>query len=64
MIDTVTYSVSEHNQGPYCQKHDLDAEDPRCAHVVMAGEIVQVKPNSTEELFAREVGKFTLIPAD
>ncbi|XP_023344801.1 protein CREG1 isoform X2 [Eurytemora carolleeae] len=48
---SVTMSLA---QGPFCKKHGLDAEDPRCAHVVMAGEVVQVQPNSTEEIFAKE----------
>jgi len=48
---SVTISL---NQGDYCSKHKLDAEDPRCAHVILAGQVVRVTPNTTEEKFAEE----------
>ena len=35
--------------------HDLDPEDPRCAHVILAGDVLKVDNNSTEEKFAKEV---------
>jgi hypothetical protein len=48
---SVTISLA---QNGYCKAHNLDPEDPRCAHVILAGEVVKVQTNSTEEQFARE----------
>ena len=44
-------------QGNYCAARKLDPEDPRCAHVILAGEMVPLKKNSQEEIFAKQVGR-------
>jgi len=41
-------------QGNYCAARKLDPEDPRCAHVILAGEMVPLKKNSQEEIFAKQ----------
>jgi len=48
---SVTISLA---QSGYCKVHNLDAEDPRCAHVILAGEVIKVPQNSSEEAFAKE----------
>ncbi|KAG8232955.1 hypothetical protein J437_LFUL011447 [Ladona fulva] len=40
-------------QSNYCQKNNLDPEDPRCAHVVLTGKMLKVKKGSEEEEIAR-----------
>lgn len=56
---SVTISLA---QSGYCMAHDLDPEDPRCAHVILAGDVLKVDNNSTEEKFAKEA-LFTRHPA-
>jgi len=41
-------------QGGYCAQHNLDPEDPRCAHVILTGEFIKLSPGSEEEEFARK----------
>jgi len=48
---SVTISLA---QNGYCKTHSLDPEDPRCAHVILAGDVIKVKDNSTEQQFAKE----------
>jgi len=48
---SVTISLA---QSGYCRAHSLDPEDPRCAHVILAGDVIKVGANSTEEQFAKE----------
>eukprot|EP00088_Acartia_fossae_P031726 TRINITY_DN3253_c0_g2_i5.p2 TRINITY_DN3253_c0_g2~~TRINITY_DN3253_c0_g2_i5.p2 ORF type:complete len:306 (+),score=92.24 TRINITY_DN3253_c0_g2_i5:31-918(+) len=48
---SVTISLA---QNGYCRVHSLDPEDPRCAHVILAGDVVKVPANSSEEAFAKE----------
>ncbi len=40
-------------QGKYCNTKHLDPEDPRCAHVILTGQVTKLKANSTEEAFAK-----------
>jgi len=40
-------------QSGYCAKMNYDPEDPRCAHVILTGEFIKLKPESEEEAFAR-----------
>ena len=47
--------VASFYQGNYCAARKLDPEDPRCAHVILAGEMVPLKKNSQEEIFAKKV---------
>ena len=30
-------------QGHYCVRKHLDPEDPRCAHIILTGKIVEVR---------------------
>jgi len=39
-------------QGNYCQKMHFDEEDPRCAHVILTGEVVTLDKDSEEAKFA------------
>ena len=41
-------------QGTYCNRKQLDPEDPRCAHIILTGHVTKVEANSTEEAFARD----------
>ncbi|KAG0714749.1 Protein CREG1 [Chionoecetes opilio] len=47
-----TLSMSE-AQSDYCQAHDLDPEDPRCARVLLTGTMVEVMNGTAEADFAR-----------
>ena len=49
---SVTISLA---QNGYCKHNNLDTEDPRCAHVILAGEVVPLEKDSAEETFAKEV---------
>jgi len=48
---SVTMSLA---QGSYCTQKELDPEDPRCAHLILAGEVVQLDQDSEERAFAQE----------
>jgi len=48
---SITMSLA---QGDYCQKNDLDAEDPRCAHLILTGKMVTLEQDSLEYDFAQE----------
>ncbi|XP_045118753.1 protein CREG1-like isoform X2 [Portunus trituberculatus] len=53
LTDTrATLSISE-AQSDYCQKHDLDPEDPRCARILLTGNMVEVKNGTSEAEFAK-----------
>ena len=41
-------------QGAYCDRKNLDPEDPRCAHVILTGTVVKVEEGSKEDEFARK----------
>jgi len=41
-------------QTGYCSEHNMDAQDPLCAHMIMSGRIVQLEKDSGEEAVARE----------
>ncbi|KAK8404148.1 hypothetical protein O3P69_000306 [Scylla paramamosain] len=45
-------SVSE-AQSDYCQKHDLDPEDPRCARALLTGTVEEIKNGTREAEFAK-----------
>lgn len=47
-----TLSISE-AQSDYCQKHDLDPEDPRCARILLTGTMDEVKNGTSEAEFAK-----------
>jgi len=48
---SVTMSLA---QGNYCTQKQLDPEDPRCAHLILAGEIVPLEEDSEEKAFAQK----------
>jgi len=41
-------------QTGYCSEHNMDAQDPLCAHMILSGEIVILEKGSEEEGFAKE----------
>jgi len=41
-------------QTGYCSKHKLDVGDPRCARLMLTGQIVKLVKGSDEEKFAKE----------
>ena len=43
---TLSTLPSNPSQGTYCRDHQLDPEDPRCAHIILTGSMVEVA-NST-----------------
>jgi len=45
----------------YCTKLKIDPQDPRCAHLILNGKIVKVKPDSPEDKFAK-AGLFSRHP--
>uniref|UniRef100_A0A2P2HY99 Protein CREG1-like n=1 Tax=Hirondellea gigas TaxID=1518452 RepID=A0A2P2HY99_9CRUS len=47
---SMTASLAQSN---YCRRQDLDPQDPRCAHLILTGEIVKLKRNSAEEDLAK-----------
>lgn len=49
-------------QGNYCTANDIDPEDPTCAHVILSGKVVFLKPEDSEASFAKEA-LFTRHPA-
>ena len=49
-------------QGTYCREHQLDPEDPRCAHIILTGTILAVAEDSEEREFA-EHALFSRHPA-
>ena len=40
-------------QGKFCDINKYDAEDPRCAHIILTGKVVKIEKGSDEEQFAR-----------
>jgi len=48
---SITMSLA---QGDYCKKLEYDAEDPRCAHLILTGKIVTLDENSDEYTLAKE----------
>lgn len=48
---SITMSLA---QGDYCKKNDLDAEDPRCAHLILTGKIVTLQDGTDEYNFAKD----------
>lgn len=49
---SVTISMEQVAQGKYCK--DLDAEDPRCAHIILAGDVAHIKKDTPEYFFAKK----------
>merc|ERR1712240_911422 len=41
-------------QTGYCTEHNMDAQDPLCAHVILTGKIVTLEKGSKEEAYAKE----------
>jgi len=41
-------------QTGYCSEHNMDAQDPLCAHMILSGEIVLLEKGSEEEAVAKE----------
>jgi len=41
-------------QTGYCADHNMDAQDPVCAHMILSGEIVRLEKGSEEEALAKE----------
>lgn len=41
-------------QTGYCSKHNMDAQDPVCAHMILTGKIVNLDKGSDEEASAKE----------
>jgi len=39
-------------QGNFCSKMNYDPEDPRCAHIIITGEVMKVDKNTEEGKFA------------
>ena len=35
-------TITLDQEDDYCKKNDYDAEDPRCAHVILTGRVVKV----------------------
>uniref|UniRef100_A0A0P4WDJ7 CREG-like beta-barrel domain-containing protein n=1 Tax=Scylla olivacea TaxID=85551 RepID=A0A0P4WDJ7_SCYOL len=52
MDNRATLSISE-AQSDYCQKHDLDPEDPRCARILLTGTMEEIKNGTSEAEFAK-----------
>merc|ERR1712198_50645 len=41
-------------QTGYCSEHNMDAQDPVCAHMILTGKIVKLEKGSNEEAYAKE----------
>jgi len=41
-------------QTGYCSEHNMDAQDPVCAHMILTGRIVKLEKGSNEEAYAKE----------
>jgi len=54
LVNAKTSATISLAQGTYCADNGLDQEDPRCAHVILAGEMVPLETNSLEEDFAKQ----------